>query len=196
VIADAVRNLLRCPAPRRAFACGAAIAALAGCHLVPRAVEGVPFSDPWLVLPLNEWLAEERAEPEAIALCRPPVCGPGLVVAVVRLTGAEADRAEAVLRDPARLAKALGAPRDPRPRFPARASAKRLDAGRARGFTVALARADGSRAAYGAAVGQRSGADLSVAIVIGEDPGSVEETARRVAREHLGSGVVTRGVSL
>ena len=194
--AQAVRRLLQCPASRRAFACGAVIAALAGCHLVPRAVEGVPFADPWLVLPLKEWLAEDRAEPEAVALCRPPVCGPGLVVVVVRLAGAEADQAETVLRDPARLAKALAEPRDPKARFPAKASAKPLEVGRAHGFAIALARADGTRAAYGAAVAQRSGPDLRVAVVIGEDQESVDETARRVAREHLGSGVVTRGLSL
>ncbi len=112
MIADGLRTAFRCPAPRRAFACGVLLGALAACHFSPRAVEGVPFTEPWLVLPLNRWLAEDRAEPEAMAVCRPPVCGPGLVVGVVRLVGREAEIGDAVLSDPGKLVRALVTPKE------------------------------------------------------------------------------------
>jgi len=195
VIARFVRSLLQCPAPRRAFACGALIGALAACHLVPQPVRGVPFTEPWLVLPLGTWLAEDRAEPEAIALCRPPVCGPGLVVGVVRLSGREAELAEAALRSPERLVRALSTPKDPKAPVQTVAVAKPLAAGTARGLTVALRRRDSTRPAYGAVLGQRFGADLRLVLVIGEAPDSVEATVRRVAREHLGSGDVVSPAS-
>jgi hypothetical protein len=190
VIAGLVRTLLQCPASRRAFACGAVVGALAACHLSPRAVQGVPFAEPWLVLPLATWFAEDRAHPEAIALCRPPVCGPGLVVGVVRLAGREAEAAAAALRDPAKLARALSMPKEPKAPVRTTASAKPIEAGPARGFSLTLHRPDGSRAAHGAVLGQRFGPDLRLVLVIGEEPGSVEASARRVAREHLGSADV------
>jgi hypothetical protein len=136
-----------------------------------------------MVLPLTEWLAEDRTEPEAIAACRPPVCGPGLVVSVVRVIGPEARAAEAALRQPGRLAEALSSKRASR----TAAAAKPIDAGAARGFTLAMSRRDGSRPAYGAALGGRAGADLRLVLVVGEDPDAVESTVRKVAREHLGA---------
>ena len=144
------------------------------------------------MLPLRRWLAEDRADPEAIAVCRPPVCGPGLVVGVVRLTGREADRTEAALADPQKLARALSIPKDPKAAIRAQAAAKRLEAGPARGFALALQRSDGSRPAHGAVLGQRFGPDLRLVMVIGEEAETVETTARRVARDHLGAtGVVS-----
>jgi hypothetical protein len=170
---------------------------LGACQLSPRAVQGVPFEEPWTVLPLHRWLAEDRAEPEAIAVCRPPVCGPGLVVGVVRLTGREADRTEAALAEPQRLARALSVPKDSKATVRAKAAARRLEAGSARGFALDLQRSDGSRPAHGAVLGQRYGPDLRLVLVIGEEAGLVETTARRVAREHLGAaGVVSLPSSL
>jgi hypothetical protein len=197
VIVAGLRTAFRCPALRRAFACGVLLGALAACHFSPRAVEGVPFTEPWLVLPLNRWLAEDRAEPEAMAVCRPPDCGPGLVVAVVRLVGREAEISDAVLSDPRRLVRALVRPSDPKTPVRATASAKTMAAGAAHGFLMTLQRQDGTRPAYGAALGQRLGQDLRVVLVIGEDRETVETTVRRVAREHLGSpDVATRPESL
>jgi len=171
------------------------IGALGACHLVPQAVRGVPFEEPWLVLPLRSWLAENRAEPEAIALCRPPVCGPGLVVGVVRLSGREADLAEGALRSPERLARALSTPKDPKSTVQTAATAKPLVAGASRGLTLTLQRRDGTHPAYGAVLAHRFGADLRMVLVIGEDPDSVENTARRVAREHMGSGDIVSPAS-
>src|SRR4028118_1516443 len=83
---------------------------LATCGYIPRPVEGVPAGAPWEALPLRKWLAEDRAEPQALAFCAPPECGPGLAVSVVRLKGRDAQITHAVLRDPERLARALRAP--------------------------------------------------------------------------------------
>ncbi|HEV2557053.1 MAG TPA: hypothetical protein VGU45_00345 [Microvirga sp.] len=168
------------------FAALACLAALAACSALPRAVQGVPAGEPWFALPLKEWLGEERAEPEAIAVCRPPECGPGLVAGVVRLAGAEADAAERVLADPGALARMLRTPKAGRPRTAV--DLKPLQAGSAAGFAITLARQDARRRpAYGAALGRRSGGDLRVVLVVGEDAGAVEDAARQVAREHLGA---------
>jgi hypothetical protein len=173
------------------------LGALAACHLVPRPVRGVPAAEPWLVLPLQEWLAEERTEPEAVAMCRPPECAPGLAVGVVRLAGPEADAAEAALRSPEKLGRSLSLPKRAGSPAGTVATAARLKAGPAEGFLLALRRPDGSRPAHGAALGRRSGPDLRVVLVIGREVEAVETTARRVAREHLGaSDVVTRLPSL
>src|SRR3712207_49644 len=90
-------------------------ALLAACNLYPRAVQGVPVGEPWFALPLGEWLGEGRAEPEAMAACRPPACGPGLAVSVVRVSRTDAAVAERLLADPAPLARALEATRDGKP---------------------------------------------------------------------------------
>jgi hypothetical protein len=132
-----------------------------------------------------------------MAICRPPVCGPGLVVGVVRLAGREADAAVAILRDPGRLARSLSIPKPSKPRdsTPAArttASATHLEEGAARGFALTLRRPDGSRPAYGAVLGQRVGPDPRLVLVIGEEFAAVEDAARRVAREHLDSTGVVR----
>ncbi|HEY8384164.1 MAG TPA: hypothetical protein VIL09_18640 [Microvirga sp.] len=172
---------------------GALMAGLAGCGWYPRPIAGVPPGAPWIHLPVGRFLAEDRAEPEALALCPRPECGPPLAVGVVRLTGAEADLAEAVLARPDRLAEALaeGTLRPTRGRPPSKVrsttSATRLTMGEARGFSLALSRLDGSRAAFGAALGRRLGDTLTIVLVIGEDPSVVERTARDVAAGHLAS---------
>src|SRR4028119_1299958 len=65
-------------------------AALDACGYIARPVEGVPAGAPWEALPLRKWLAEDRAEPQALAFCAPPECSPGLAVSVVRLKGRDA----------------------------------------------------------------------------------------------------------
>lgn len=162
-------------------------ALLSACSLFPRPVQGVPAEAPWFALPLGEWLGEGRAEPEAIAACRPPDCGPGLAVSVVRMSGEDAAAAARILADPGPLAQALQAPRSGKPSRTA-AALTPLQEGSATGFAITLARRDGARrTAYGAALGQRSGEDLRVVLVIGEDASAVQDTARRVARRHLGA---------
>lgn len=177
---------------------GALLAGLAGCGWYPRTIAGVPPGAPWVHLPVSRFLAEDRAEPEALALCPRPDCGPPLAVGVVHLVGPEADRAEAVLASPDRLAQALSRPRDPAdkgrlgraaPMAPVRsiAAASRLTVGTARGFALSLSRADGTRPVHGAALGQRTGDRLTVVLVIGEDPAVVERMARDVAAGRLAS---------
>jgi hypothetical protein len=163
------------------------VALLAACSLFPRAVQGVPAGEPWFALPLGGWLGEGRAEPEAVVACRPPECGPGLVVSVVRVFGRDAETAERILADPGPLSRALQAPKAGNPSRTA-VTLKPLQEGRTTGFAITLARRDGARRpAYGATLGQRSGEEVRVVLVIGEEAGAVEDTARRVARQHLGS---------
>ena len=80
----------RCPAMSRASSFVLLAGWLVGCSLYPVPVRGVPTDAPWFALPLGEWLGEDRAEPEAVAACRPPECRPGLVVSVVRISGPDA----------------------------------------------------------------------------------------------------------
>lgn len=160
---------------------------LAGCGLYPSAVRGVPTDAPWFALPLNDWLDEDRAKPEAVAICRPPECGPGLVVSVVRVTGPDAAIAEGLLADPGPLARALQAPRSGKPAR-TMVALRPLSEGATSGFAITLARRDGGRRpAYGAALGRPQGDGLELVLVIGEEAAAVEDAARRVARQHLGA---------
>jgi hypothetical protein len=190
----------RCPAQRRASSFRGGLGALlgivltVGCSFIPEPVGGIPESlhEPWVTLPLRTWLAEERAVPEAVALCAPPACSPALVIGVVRLTGEEAEAAERILQDPASLARALSGPRpEAAPKDPRRArsvaSVVPLREGSLRGLAVALAREDGTRPAHGAALARRVGASLRVVLVVGAEEEAVLDAARRAAAAHLDS---------
>jgi hypothetical protein len=161
---------------------------LTGCDYVPRPVAGLPPGDPWGALPLRKWLAEDRAEPVALAFCAPPECRPGLVAGVIRLTGTDARIADAVLNDPGRLARALRSPAGRQRSVQTAVSVAPLEGTPYRGFSISLAPADGGkRPAYGAAPGRPEGEDLMIVLVIGEDPEAVHATARQVAERELGS---------
>lgn len=182
--------LFRCPALGRALLLLPAFW-LAACSYYPRAVEGLSQTA-WLDLPLRRWLAEDRAEPLALAICRLPECGPDMVVGVVEIRGRDADAAEAVLNDPERLARALRIRSDnngSRTRrlddVPVAAAARPLRDGALKGFTLSLSRADGTHAVFGVALGHRIGSDLRVVLAIGADPDAVEAAARKAARENL-----------
>jgi len=108
-----------------------------------------------------------------------------MVVAVVRTHGKDADEAEAVLRNPDRLARALGDMRDHKSKVRTTVSVRRLRDGYLQGFALALGREDGQRAAFGAALGRRTGDALDLVLAIGDDPDAVETTALHVAAEHL-----------
>jgi hypothetical protein len=137
---------------------------------------------------LRKWLAEDRAEPVALAFCAPPECGPGLAVSVIRLNGKDADITEALLKDPERLARALRSPAGRSKSVKTRITVERLTDDRHPGFAIDLAPADGGkRPAYGAAFGKREGETLSVVLVIGEVQDAVRETAKQVAARELGS---------
>ncbi|WP_262030536.1 hypothetical protein [Microvirga sp. Mcv34] len=161
---------------------------VASCGYLPRQVAGLPSGPPWDALPLRKWLAEDRAEPIALAFCAPPECSPGLAVSVIRLSGKDADITDAVLRDPERLARALRSPAGREKPVKTRISVERLKDSPYPGFAIELAPSDGGkRPAYGAALGRRSGGDLEVVLVIGEAPDVVRERAKEVAARELGS---------
>lgn len=166
----------------------AAALSLTGCGYIPRPVAGVPPGAPWEALPLRKWLAEDRAEPVALSFCVPPECRPGLAVAVIRLSGKDAEITDAVLRYPERLARALRSPSGRDKPVRTLVSVERLEEAPYSGFAIVLAPADGGkRPAYGAALGRRSGEELHIVLAIGEDARSVRETARQVAERELGS---------
>jgi hypothetical protein len=149
---------------------------------------GVPPGEPWFALPLKRWLAEDRAEPEALAVCRRPECGPAMVVSVLRVTGPDADIAEAVLGRPERLRAALEDMKGRKSKVRSVAQVRRIEDGAFQGFALSLGRADGERRpAHAAALGRRAGAGLRLVLVIGEDEDAVEAAVRRVAAQHLGT---------
>jgi hypothetical protein len=161
---------------------------VASCGYIPRQVAGLPSDTSWDALPLRKWLAEDRAEPVALAFCAPPECSPGLAVSVIRLTGKDADITGALLKDPERLARALRSPAGREKPVKTQITVERLGNGPYPGFAIDLAPADGSkRPAYGAAFGKRDGEALSVVLVIGEVQDVVRETAKDVAARELGS---------
>ena len=165
----------------------AVILPLAGCGYIPRPVAGVPPGTPWDALPLRKWLAEDRAEPVALAFCVPPACSPGLAVSVIRITGRDADVTEALLKDPERLARGLRSPAGRGKPVKTRIAVERLVDSPFPGFAIGLAPEDGSRRpAYGAAFGKREGGALSGVLVIGETQDAVLATAREVAARELG----------
>ena len=173
---------------RSSFPILALTLAVASCGYIPRQVAGLPSDRPWDALPLRKWLAEDRAEPVALAFCAPPECSPGLAVSVIRLTGEDADVADAVLRDPERLARALRSPAGRGRPVKTQITVERLEDVPYPGFAIDLAPVDGSkRPAYGAAIGKRDGEALTLVLVIGEVPDVVRETAKDVAARELGS---------
>jgi hypothetical protein len=187
--------MLRRVTPKASLVAGFALGiALAACTALPRTVEGLPDASAWESLPLSDWLAEDRAEPEAVALCE--TCGAGMMVGIVRLSGPSAREAEAELRDPRRLVQVLEA-RNSRARRPGagparpvvvKSSARSFQAAGASGFLLTLWRADGAKpAVQGAALGRRDGSGLTIVLVIGTDAGAVETLAARIAKDRLAS---------
>lgn len=182
------RLTIQCPAFRRALSFGLIALGLVACGYIPRPVEGVPPGAPWEALPLRKWLAEDRAEPQALAFCAPPECSPGLVVSVIDLNGRDAEISEALLTDPTRLAKAMQSKAGRSTKVQTLVAASVISQGPSRGFTISLAPSDGTkRSAYGAALGRRTGETLKLVLVIGDDEASVLTTVRQVADRELGS---------
>lgn len=166
----------------------AAALSLAACDYIPRPVMGVPPGVPWEALPLRKWLAEDRAEPVAMAFCAPPECRPGLAIGVIRLVGRDADVTEALLKNPERLARALEMPREDGKPVKTRISVEPLAHPAYPGFLIALAALESEKPpAYGAALGRREGDGLTVVLVIGEAADAVRDVAQRVAERELGS---------
>ena len=121
-----------------------------------------------------------------MAFCAPPECRPGLAVGVIRLTGRDADVAEAVLRDPERLARALQSSAGRTKPVKTAVTVEKLMERDLSGFSITLLPADEGKApAYGAALGRRSESALRLVLVVGEDPEAVRTTAHEVAAREL-----------
>lgn len=172
----------------RIAAVGACACFLLGCVHYPEPVKGLPAGDPWLAFPLRSWLAEGRTVPEALVACLKPECPTRIAVAVIRATGFDADRLDALLSNPDPLTRMAGPPTsNARGKTESQVSVTPMREGRSRGFGIVMSRTDGvQRAVYGAALGQRIEEGLRLILVIGDDADSVQATARRVAAEYLG----------
>lgn len=164
---------------------------LAGCIYAPRGIEGVSADERWVALPLRGWLAEGRGQPEAVIACLTADCPRKLMVALVTLTGSEARDADAVLRDPERLALHLR-DRDRADKNARRAairtevSARSVGNPAVPGFAITLGRADGSRApAHGAAFGRLEGETLRLVLAVGDDADATLGAAREAAAARL-----------
>ena len=168
---------IRCPAFRRAFV----VSGLPRSPLLPRPVlvlATLPAATfpgrspaaggaPWDALPLRKWLAEDRAEPQALSFCAPPECSPGLVVSVIDLTGKDADITEAASEGPGAAGPCPALARRPREagEDPDRGRAPRN--GSLSGASPSISRRPtaASAPAYGAAFGRRTGETLDLVLV-------------------------------
>jgi hypothetical protein len=155
---------------------------MTGCDYVPRTVAGLQTDASWDALPLQKWLAEDRAEPIALSFCAPPSCNPGLAVSVIRLKGKDAQITESLLKDPERLARGLHSPVDRKKPVRTHVAVERLKDAPYPGFMITLSPMDSEKPpAYGAAVGRRSGEDLEVVLAIGLSSEVVRQSVREVA---------------
>jgi hypothetical protein len=184
VKASGVRSLL-----------AAALAALgtAGCLdiglarsvVFPPDIPGLDRGQPWVRMPVDSWVTEGGIQPLAIAGCFAASCSPAAAVGLFRAQGAEAERLARVAEDPQRLARALlqGKPRPrnlgsaPRPKVAA--AAERIREGGWRGFSLHLARQDGSRGAHAAVLTRGTGGTLTIVLVVS----AAEDAALRIARD-------------
>jgi hypothetical protein len=149
---------------------------LTACAYLPQTVAGVPDGGGWFSLPLSEWLAEKRGQPLALSAC--DTCGRGLAVAVVLLSGSEAQEAERVLGSPEALARALTIRGEKRSTV---ASARPLQSTPTPGFILVLSPADGSKPpVVAAATGRRTVRGLEVVLVVGGDEPGVMDLLRSV----------------
>lgn len=137
----------------------------------------------WLALPLGAWLGplDGAGEPETIVACIGPQCPARLAAGIFRLTGEAARRAERDLRDSrALVARVASAPE-------AEATGEAFAHAGLTGFTLTIAaRSDRTRAIHAAALGRREGADLRVALVLGDDAAVVRAAAIQIADGAMG----------
>ncbi|WP_188910264.1 hypothetical protein [Salinarimonas ramus] len=170
------------------LAAGLALLALAGCIAGPRLVAGLPDEGGWLVLPVQNWAAVERGEPEGVAACLTDECPERLMVSVLRLRGEAAAEVRAVLADPQRLARFI-AERDrtdeneERRGIETRIETRPLAVGGLRGFAVTIGAAATGRVAHGATLAREEGREVRLALVVGDDAAAVEAALRQVAEE-------------
>ena len=150
----------------------------------PPTIRGLDPGQPWTPLPVGSWITEGGIEAGAISACFG--CTPAAAVGMFRARGAEGEKLLGIAEDPPRLARFLrersrAAPAS-RTRQPVEiaAAAEPVREGTWRGLAVQLARADGSRAAFGVALARKAErGDVTVIIVVAPQ----EDAARRIARE-------------
>ncbi len=177
--------------PARVVLSLAALLALGACAYAPRGLEGVSGGEGWTALPLRGWLAEGRARPEAIVACLTADCPHRLAVALITLQGEDARTAEAVLRDPERLAAHLRerdeADKDPRrAKVRSEVRARAIGTADAPGFAITLGRADGTRPpAHAAAQGRLRGESLELLLAVGDDEAATLAALRGAADTRL-----------
>jgi hypothetical protein len=169
--------------------------ALAGCLdlgllssiAFPPDIPGLDRDQPWVRLPVSSWVTDRAVQPVAIMGCFSPSCSPQAAVGLFRARGAEAESLARAAEDPQRLASALleGKPRPPglgkTPRPEVAATAEPIREGGWRGFSLHLARKDGSRAAHGAILTRSAGGNLTVVFVVSGAGDAAERIARAVA---------------
>ncbi|NNM73500.1 hypothetical protein [Enterovirga aerilata] len=160
---------------------------LASSVAFPPDVPGLDAGQPWLRLPVDAWVTEGGIEPVAIAACFASSCSPPAAVGLFRARGTAAERLAAAAAEPQRLVRALleGRPRPrslgsaPRPKITAAAEPLR-EAGW-RGFTLHMARQDGSRPAYAAVLTRMAGGAATAVVVVAAAPDAAQRLAREVA---------------
>jgi hypothetical protein len=151
----------------------------------PPDIPGLEAGQPWVRLPVDSWVTDSGIEPVAIAGCLATSCSPPAAVALLRARGREADRLARAAENPEGLARALLEPRKrPRnlgsaPRPEVASAAERIREGAWRGFSLHLARRDGSRGAHAAVLTRTEAGTLTVVIVVAP----AADGALRIARD-------------
>jgi hypothetical protein len=149
----------------------------------PPTVPGLTDGQDWLDLPIGGWVTEGDVTAGAIAACFARACTAPGSVGLFRAEGHEAVLLGELIDHPERLKTGLErndrADRSARRRrITVAVSVAPLNVGTLRGFTIRIARADGSRPAYGAVLASpRAGGSLAFVLVVAAS----EETAKRLA---------------
>ncbi len=150
----------------------------------PPDIPGLDRDQPWVRLPVGSWVTDGAVQPVAMVGCFAPSCSPQAAIGLFRARGAEAENLARVAQDPQRLASALleGRPRPsglgkaPKPKIAA--DAQPIREGGWRGFSLHLAREDGTRAVHGAILTRSTAGTLTIVFVVS----GAENAALRIAR--------------
>jgi hypothetical protein len=183
---------------RRVAQRGALAAALVGsalvagsCAYLPEAPQGLEGrqADDFIALPVRAWLLRDDVRPVTMAGCLVEPCSARVGVAVFDMTGNAARDIERAVAEPERV-RADVMRRDREDRTANRAGAiavqvERMTFDGARGFSIRLSKADGSRAAHGVALTRAQGERTRVVISVADEAPLALSAARQVASAHL-----------
>jgi hypothetical protein len=153
----------------------------------PPVVPGLTDGQAWLDLPIGSWVHDGDIQATAMAACFARACPSPGAVALFQAEGGEAALLAELIAHPDRLKAALARPDASRKRArrPVAVEVVPLQVAALHGFAIRIARADGSRPAYGAVLA-RPGADGRLGFVLAVAPG--REAAQRLA-EAAASGL-------